>query len=44
MIATGDDECLVVYGTDAEPATLALTLSGATGAALDNLRGTLEGV
>lgn len=44
VIATGDDECLVVYGTDAEPATLALTLSGATGAALDNLRAILEGV
>ncbi len=44
VIATGADECLVVYGTDAEPATLALTLSGATGAALDNLRAILEGV
>jgi uncharacterized protein YndB with AHSA1/START domain len=34
--------CLVVYGTDAEPATMALTLGGAAGAALGQLRDLIE--
>ena len=34
----GDDECLVVYATDAEPAAMAVIVGGATGAALQELR------
>jgi uncharacterized protein YndB with AHSA1/START domain len=35
--------CLVVYGTDADPATMALAIGGAAGAALEQLRELLEG-
>jgi hypothetical protein len=38
----GDGTSLVVYGTDAEPDTLALVIGGATGAALQELRRQLE--
>lgn len=38
----GDGTSLVVYGTDAEPDTLALVIGGATGAALHELRRQLE--
>jgi uncharacterized protein YndB with AHSA1/START domain len=39
----GDGTCLVVYGTDADPATMALVLGGAAGNALRSLRRTMEG-
>jgi hypothetical protein len=34
VIELDPDSCLVVYGTDAEPATMALTIGGAAGAGL----------
>lgn len=37
VIDLGDDTCLVVYGTDAEPAPLALVIGGAARAALAGL-------
>lgn len=43
VIELDEQSCLVVYGTDADPATMALTIGGATGAALENLRDILEG-
>jgi carbon monoxide dehydrogenase subunit G len=42
VIALADDDTLVIYSTDAAPATLALVLGGAAGAALDELRRQLE--
>ena len=39
----GDGTCLVAYGADAEPATLALVVAGAAGAALEQLRRVMEG-
>ena len=39
----GDGGSLVVYGTDADPATMALVLGGAAGNALQHLRRLLEG-
>ena len=42
VIALGDRECLVVYAADADPSTLALVIAGAAGAALEQLRRTLE--
>ena len=39
----GDGTSLVVYGTDADPATMALVLGGAAGNALQHLRHLLEG-
>jgi hypothetical protein len=44
VVAIDDESCLVIYGTDAEPATMALTISGAVGAALEKLRAILERV
>ena len=38
-----DGTCLVVYAADADPATMALVIAGAAGAALDNLRRIMEG-
>ncbi|MDA8356077.1 MAG: SRPBCC family protein [Actinomycetota bacterium] len=43
VLDVGDGSCLVVYGTDAEPATLALVIAGAAGAALEHLNEVLEG-
>ena len=37
-IDLGDDTCLVVYSTDADPRAMALTIGGATAAALDELK------
>lgn len=37
VIDLGDDTCLVVYSTDADPRTMALTIGGATAGALDEL-------
>ncbi|MDA8147973.1 MAG: SRPBCC family protein [Actinomycetota bacterium] len=42
VIDLGDSTCLVVYGTDAVPAMLALAVGGATGQALANLRALVE--
>jgi hypothetical protein len=39
----GDGTCLVAYGADAEPATLALVIAGAAGSALEHLRQLMEG-
>jgi uncharacterized protein YndB with AHSA1/START domain len=39
----GEDQCLVVYSSDAEPATMAVILGGATQGALDELARQLEG-
>ncbi|HET9692073.1 MAG TPA: SRPBCC family protein [Acidimicrobiales bacterium] len=38
----GDGTCLVAYGADAEPATMALVIAGAAGAALEHLRDLME--
>jgi uncharacterized protein YndB with AHSA1/START domain len=38
-----DGTCLVSYGADAEPATMALVIAGAAGAALQHLRDLMEG-
>jgi len=42
VVDLGDGTCLVVYGTDAVPAMLALAVGGATGQALANLRALVE--
>ena len=43
VIDLGDDSSLVVYATDADPRTMALTIGGGTAGALDELRRILEG-
>lgn len=43
VVELDDRNCLVVYGTDAEPAAIALVIAGAAGAALECLRDLLEG-
>lgn len=43
VLEIDEGSCLVVSGTDAEPATMALVIAGATGAALGHLRDLLEG-
>jgi len=43
VIALGERRCLVTYASDVDPATMAIVLGGATGGALDELRGQLEG-
>lgn len=42
VIDLGDDTTLVTYATDADPATMALVISGGTGGALEELRRQLE--
>jgi hypothetical protein len=42
VIDLGDGTCLVVYGVDADPNTMALVIGGAAGNALENLRTLLE--
>lgn len=42
VIDLGDDTCLVVYSTDADPRTMALTIGGATADALDELKRQME--
>ncbi len=42
VIALTDDSCLVTYASDADPATMAIVLGGAMGAALAELRRQLE--
>jgi hypothetical protein len=43
VMGIDEENCLVVYGTDAEPATMALVLSGAVGAALERLSSIFAG-
>ena len=38
-----DGTCLVVYGVDAQPSTMALVIGGAAGNALEHLRTLMEG-
>jgi hypothetical protein len=42
VIALADERCLVVYSSDADPATMAIVLGGATGGALEELARQLE--
>jgi len=42
VVALGDERCLVTYSSDADPATMAIVLGGATGGALDELARQLE--
>lgn len=42
VLALGDDATLVVYSTDADPATMALVIAGASGNALRHLRDRME--
>ena len=42
VIDLGDDTCLVVYQTDADPRTMALTIAGGTAGALDELKRQME--
>jgi hypothetical protein len=37
VVDLGDRTCLVVYSTDADPRTMALTIAGGTAGALDEL-------
>lgn len=42
VIDLGDHTSLVVYAADADPATMALVIAGAAGAALENLKLQME--
>jgi hypothetical protein len=42
VIDLGDDTCLVVYSTDADPRAMALSIGGASAGALDELRRQME--
>lgn len=42
VIDLGDDTCVVVYSTDADPRTMALTIAGGTAGALDELARQME--
>jgi hypothetical protein len=42
VIDLGDDTCLVVYSTDADPRAMALTIGGGTAGALDELQRQME--
>ena len=42
VLDLGDDTCVVVYSTDADPRTMALTIGSATAGALDELRRQME--
>ena len=42
VVALDDERCLVVYSSDADPATMAVVLGGATGGALEELARQLE--
>ena len=43
VLDLGDGTSLVVYGADADPATMALVIAGAAGNALEHLRSMMEG-
>lgn len=42
VIPDGDQRCIVVYSTDADPEVMALMIAGAAGAALATLKETFE--
>lgn len=42
VIPLGEEECLVVYSTEADPRTMALTIGGGTAGALDELKRQME--
>jgi hypothetical protein len=42
VIALGEQECLVVYSTEADPRTMALTIAGGTAGALEELQRQME--
>ena len=42
VIDLEDETCLVVYTTEADPRTMAMTIGGATGGALDELQRLME--
>ena len=42
VVNLGDDTCLVVYQTDADPRTMALTIAGGTAGAVDELKRQME--
>ena len=43
VLDMGDDTCVVVYVTDADPRAMALTIGGGTAGALDELMRQMEG-
>jgi Polyketide cyclase / dehydrase and lipid transport len=43
VIETGQQSCMVVYSTEADPRTMALTIAGGTAGALDELKRLMEG-
>lgn len=43
VLDMGDDTCVVVYVTDADPRAMALTIGGGTAGALDELKRQMEG-
>jgi len=43
VIDLGDGTCVVVYATDADPRTMALTIGGGTAGALDELARLMDG-
>ncbi len=43
VIDLGDETCLVVYSTEADPRTMALVIAGGTAAALHELKRQMEG-
>jgi hypothetical protein len=42
VLDLGDDTCVVVYSTDADPRTMALTIGSGTAGALDELKRQME--
>ncbi len=44
VLDLGDDTCVVVYSTDADPRTMALTIGSATAGALDELKRLMDTV
>jgi hypothetical protein len=42
VLDMGDGTCVVVYSTEADPRTMALTISGGTAGALDELKRQME--
>ncbi len=43
VLDLGDDTCVVVYSTDADPRTMALLIAGGAASALDELKRQMEG-
>ena len=43
VLDLGDDTCVVVYSTEADPRTMALLIAGGTAGALDELKRQMEG-